>query len=102
MDQKALDLIAELMETLQGEMEYSEDDLSERLGRKKPEVEVIKMEGKLPMDKEGLSGALMKESMEASEMDDDTGMGPDRMLGGDDSDMDDEEDLKSRLMKLRG
>lgn len=87
MDKRELDLIAELMEALQGEMEYSEDDISERLGKKKPEIEVVKMEMGKPM------GEMSEGSMDMDEEDEDM---PTMGMG------DEEEDLKERLMKLRG
>lgn len=51
-DEKAdkLQIIKELMEQLAGEMKPSADDFEERLGRKKPGIEVMKIEGKMPMD----------------------------------------------------
>jgi hypothetical protein len=52
MDDRKMQIIQELMDQLQDEMKYSPDDLGERLGRKKPELEVVKMEGELPMDDE--------------------------------------------------
>lgn len=52
MKDKDLELIAQLMEELQDKMEYNSDDFEERLGRKKPQVEVVKIEGKIPLDKD--------------------------------------------------
>lgn len=46
--QKELQVIMDLMKELQDKMEYGEEDLSERLGRKKPELEVMKIEGEMP------------------------------------------------------
>lgn len=78
MERSEMEIIKQLMEELQGAMEYDEDDLSERLGRSKPGIEVVKMEGEIPMD--------------GDEMD---------MMDGDDM-MSDEDKLKKRLMALRG
>lgn len=80
-DVDKLKMISNLMEELIGDMEPGEDDLSERLGRPKPEMAAIKIE--------------------AGPDDDDMG---DEMPVGDDVDMPMSEDdkLKDRLMKLRG
>ncbi len=75
MDDQKLQIISQLMEELQGLMGHSEDDLGERLGREKPQVEV-------KMETESL-GEMPEEEM----MDEDCGP---------------EEKLKSRIMKLRG
>jgi len=40
MDNKELEIIKDLMDKLAEEMELKEDDFSERLGRKKPVVEI--------------------------------------------------------------
>ena len=85
MEGRKFEIIKQLMEELQEEMQYGEDDLSERLGRKKPGIEVMKIEGEVgdgEMPEElGLeSGDGEEEVFEE---------GP-------------EERLKSRLMKLRG
>jgi len=95
-----LKLISQLMDQLQGEMEYDENDFASRLGRKKPGVEVVKIEGKMPM--EGM------EEMTGEDLDGDMEMGEDPthasmvMDEGTDDEMDPEEMLKKRLMKLRG
>ena len=44
MDRKELQLIQELMSELSDQMELGEDDFNERLGRKKPAIEVTKIE----------------------------------------------------------
>ncbi len=75
-----LKAIADLMADLQEQMEYGEEDFSERLGREKPKVEVLEIEGKLPMEGE--------EDLE-EDMDMDMGEDEDEML-------------KKRLMKMRG
>ncbi len=88
-----LKVIMDLMQDLQNKMEYGEDDLSERLGRKKPGLEVVKIEGKLPMgEEEGME--------EESEMP--FGMGSSKSME-EDCEMEDgpESQLKKRLLKLR-
>lgn len=70
------EVIMGLMEDLQDKMQYGEEDFSERLGRKKPDLEMMKVEVE-PMED------MEEEGYEEEEM------GP-------------EESLKSRLMKLRG
>lgn len=89
MEKHEMQIISQLMEELQNAMGHSEDDFSERLGRKKPEVEVVKMQGKLPMD---------------GSMDGDMPMGDDDDMGPMDPDMDasPEDKLKKRLLALRG
>ncbi len=67
-----LEIIKELMEMLEGEMGHTEDDISMRLGRKKPDLEVVSIEAE-PMDE----GDMMDEE-DPGEM------------------------LKQRLAKLRG
>jgi hypothetical protein len=82
MESKKLEMIMKLMEELQEEMQYGEEDFSSRLGRKKPEIEVVSLEGEMPLE-------------ESDEMDmaDDMGEGMDESP---------EMKLKSRLKKLRG
>ena len=92
MDNKELMLIQELMDKLSEEMEYGEDELSERLGRKKPEVEILKVESEIPLDEESIE---MPELEEDYEMEDES----EDMFGEEKSP---EDDLKKRLMKLRG
>ena len=79
MDKHELQLIQELMSVLQDKMQYGEDDFSERLGRKKPEVEVVKVESEMPLG----------ESEESEEME----------MGMDESP---EDKLRRRLMSMRG
>jgi len=94
MDKRELELIKELMDKLSEEMEYGEEDFSERLGRKKPEIEVIKMEGKMPfkkemeMEDESCDPEMEHEDMEHENMEMEESSP--------------EDDLKRRLMKLRG
>lgn len=92
MDRKELEIIQELMDVLQDKMQYGEDDLSDRLGRKKPGLEVVKVEGSMPMTgkdplehAEGMAGADMGEDQDSMGMDED----PD-------------DKLKRRLMSMRG
>ncbi len=81
MDKQELQIIQELMEVLQDKMQYGEDDLSERLGRKKPDVEVVKVESELPLE-----GATEESGLPM----------------GDGMDEDPDESLKRRLMSMRG
>lgn len=80
MDTKKFEIIMQLMEELKEEMQPSGDELGMRLGRKKPEVDAVKMEIEAePMEigeDEGDEMAMMEE-------------GP-------------EDALKSRIMKMRG
>ncbi len=78
-----LEHIKELMNELIEKMNYGEEDFSERLGRKKPEVEVMKVEGELPEE----------EMMEDEEMPMEEDM---------EMEMSPADKLKKRLMKLRG
>ena len=89
MDKRELEIIRELMDKLSDEMEYGEDDFVERLGRKKPEIKVIKMEGELPLEDEDMEEDSMEPEMELEDEFDMEESSP-------------EEDLKRRLMKLRG
>jgi hypothetical protein len=82
MESKKLEMIMKLMEELQDEMQYGEEDFSSRLGRKKPEIEVVRLEGEMPLE-------------ESDEM----GMADDM---GEEMDESPEMKLKSRLKKLRG
>ena len=50
MEENKFDVIMKLMEELKSEMQYSPDEIGERLGRKKPEIEVVKIEGEIPME----------------------------------------------------
>ncbi len=81
-ESEVLELIKRLMEELQGSMEYSADDFEERLGRKKPNVDVTVMKGEMP-----------KEAMPEMAADD---MEEDCDDGDDEAGM-----LKKRLMRLR-
>lgn len=81
-----LEAIIELMQGLKEKMELGEGDLMERLGRKKPGVEVVKMEVGGP------------EGMPADE--------DESPVMGEDDDFEDEESpeekLKNRLAAIRG
>lgn len=77
MENRKMQIIQELMEQLQDEMGYSSDDLGSRLGREKPQVEVMKLDSEEPMD--GMDDVAMEGDMPESP----------------------EDKLKSRLMKLR-
>jgi hypothetical protein len=74
-----LKVIQDLMADLMEKMEYGEDDFSERLGREKPKVEVMKMEMGEPEEMESEEDCMPEMEEE---------LGP-------------EEKLKQRLMKLR-
>lgn len=83
-EKKELQMIMELMEELQDKMQYGEDDFNERLGKEKPKVDVVKIEGSTEMDPMELSEKApmdMHEDMEMSESPEDK--------------------LKARLMKMR-
>jgi len=72
------------MKDLQDKMEYGEEDFSERLGRKKPEVEVLKIDGDLPLDEES-EECFEEAPLEEEELPESP-----------------ENKLKNRLLKLRG
>lgn len=93
MDKKELMIIAELMDKLTDEMEMGEEDFAERLGRKKPDVEVVEIKGVKPeMD--------MEDPMEAMHEEEESPMH--EMMESEDEDMDEDSSLKKRLMKIRG
>jgi hypothetical protein len=101
---KELEVIMQLMEELQDKMSYGEDDFEERLGRKKPGIEVMKIEGEMK-DPEGLQKA---EEMMGMDLDSDDEMGEDpehvaEVLGGEfEEEISPEDKLKKRIMKMRG
>lgn len=99
-DKLELKLISQLMDQLQGEMEYDEDDFASRLGRKKPGVEVLKVEGSMPMGGKSMEDAMedMNGDMEMDENPTRDSMVMDEIQ---DDEMDPEKMLKKRLMKLR-
>jgi hypothetical protein len=94
-----LQAIIDLMEELKGKMGEGPEDFSERLGKSKPGLEVVKI------------GVDAKPGMEAMhdepDMDDKGGM-PDSdeddsgLMAGLEDDESPEEKLKNRLLKLRG
>ena len=113
MERTELDVIKELMEELTDKMQYDKDDFEERLGRKKPSVEVVKIEGKLPGDS-SLEEALDEHSMRPKTREDeeeeleeqDSSSDPRRYMRAplDSERLEEEspeESLKQRLMKLR-
>lgn len=98
MDRRELDIIKELMGKLEDEMQYGEEDFSERLGRPKASI-------KIEIGKKSL-GDDMDESMDSEE-------GMSHGMDHEMSPLDEEEDylsaskspeesLKKRLLKLRG
>lgn len=95
-----LKVIQQLMQELQDEMQYGEDDFAERLGKKKPDIEVVKVEGSMDQD----PMLEKKEEKLGMDLDGDMEMGEDpehaEMVMGEDEGP--EEKLKNRLMKLRG
>lgn len=96
MERSELEIIKELMAELEAKMEPSKDDFEERLGRKKPEVAVMKIEGDIPDD-------AAEEASESPEFEKKEEMMGDseNMEGMDEEEMSPEAKLKSRLMKLR-
>ena len=101
MDKKELQIIVELMDQLQDEMSLNKDDLSKRLGREEPKVEVLKIESDDSMDNPELEEA--EESL-GMDLDNDNEEGKpldhqERVLGGESNP---DEELKRRLMKIRG
>lgn len=93
MTKDKMEIIQELMDMLKDEMQYGKDDFEERLGRKKPDMAIMKVEGDLEPDEEKMGMDL--------DGDDEMGESPEHakmVMGADDED----EDLKSRLMKMRG
>jgi hypothetical protein len=96
MHSKKLEMIKSLMADLEEEMSYGEDELSDRLGRKKPDVEVVSIKGEIKDP--ALEGMEEKLGMDLDgDMEMDEGAEHEAMI-----DDDPEEKLKSRLMKLRG
>jgi len=111
MDRKELQVIEQLMEDLKDQMEYGEDDFAERLGRKKPGIEVVKIEGEIPMEDEDEIEMPKDEFEDEHERLVDVLRSPshkDDMDEADEQEMELEDEispddkLKKRLMKLRG
>ena len=100
MDEMKLKLIQELMEELTGSMEMDKDDFDHRLGRKKPDIEVLKVEGSLDPKME------KAEEMMGEDMDGDMEMGEDpehaAAVMGMGEEASPEDKLKDRIMKMRG
>lgn len=96
MDDKKMEIIQQLMEELQDQMQYGEDDLGDRLGRKKPDVEIMKM------GIDGKDDPMMDDHDGDEDMPGGMGHGMDRGMMMDAMNDDPEENLKNRLMKLRG
>jgi len=95
MSAEKLKLIQKLMDELITDMEPTQDDYMEKLGKKKPEIEVVKMEGKLPLgemedDMEGMDHEMGDESMDFSS------------IMNMDKEDEEESDLKKKLMKIKG
>lgn len=94
---KELMLIKDLMDKLVEEMEPTSDDFDEALGRKKPQVESITVEGVMPEEE--------AEEMLHEDLDGDMEMGEDPEHAAEvmEEGMDEspEEALKRRIMKMR-
>lgn len=82
-----LKIIRELMEQLEDEMKYSEDDFSERLGREKPKVDVVSISASEESSEDKPEEEEEEENFE--EFREEEKSSP-------------EEELKKRLLKLRG
>lgn len=94
MDDRKMEIISQLMEELKEEMQYGEDDLASRLGRKKPDVAMMSIEAEDPSmeSEEEEIGMDLDDDMEEGE-------GPThkaKIMGSP------EEKLKERLLKMRG
>jgi hypothetical protein len=100
-----LEVIKSLMEQLVEEMKPGAEDFEERLGRKKPGIEVLKIEGKLGDDEGEEENPLLEKAEEKMGMDMDsdqeTGEPPMHQSMVMDEDISPQEKLKKRLMKLR-
>ena len=83
---KQLEVIAGLMDQLQEEMEYGEEDFASRLGREKPAPEGVKVE----IEKPEMMAAEEMPEMEEEEA-------PAEMIEAEGP----EDSLKKRLMKMR-
>lgn len=76
MDEAKFEIIKQLMEQLEGEMRPDAGEFAERLGREKPDVAIMSVEGG-----DGMEGD----------------MGEGEML-----EMDPKDELKERILKMRG
>jgi hypothetical protein len=92
------EIIEKIMEMLEGEMTDTPDDLEMRLGRKKPDMEIMAIKGETPgMEKaEEMIGMDLDGDMEKGESPEHA-----EMVMGEEPE-DEEESLKNRLMKMRG
>ena len=96
------------MDQLKDEMQYSKEDLGHRLGReeeKKPEIKVMKIEGEMPgMADHEDEGDLEDDMQEEMDMGGPMAKLKGMPFSGKESmdEEDGEDDLKKRLMKLRG
>lgn len=97
MHNKKLEIIQQLMEELKEEMQPSADDFSERLGRKKPGVEVLKIEGQV--EDPSLETAEEEVGMD---LDGDMEMGEDPEHEETVMEESPDDKFKKRLMALRG
>lgn len=98
MDKRELDIIKELMGKLEDEMQYGEDDFSERLGRPKASI-------KIEIGKKSMDDGMGEEM--GDEMDSEEGMSHEMDPMDEEEDFlsaskSPEESLKKRLLKLRG
>lgn len=84
-----LKIIRELMEQLEDEMKYSEDDFSERLGREKPKVDVVSISASEESSEDKPEEEEEEEEENFEEFREEEKSSP-------------EEELKKRLLKLRG
>lgn len=84
-------VIKDLMDELVDKMQYSEEDFSERLGRKKPEIEMVKVEGKLDPESEEPMDEVELDVESEEPMDGDMELEPESP----------DDKLKKRLMSLR-
>lgn len=102
---KELMLIKELMDKLVDEMEPSVSDFEERLGRAKPEIKSVEIEGVIPGEEMEDSELEHEEEELGEDLDGDMEMGEDpehaAMVLGEEA-TSPEEKLKQRIMKLRG
>ena len=95
MDDNKQRIIMELMKELADSMEFGKEDFESRLGRKKPDVEIMKIEGDIDAD-------MMPIEQDESPMMEEESEDMDMMADGMQEEESPEEKLKNRLMKLRG
>lgn len=91
MESRKFEIIQQLMEELQEEMQPGEEDFSSRLGRKKPGMEILKVEGEMSPKSEGEIDMDMEGREEFCEP-----------MDGEEMEESPDERFKNRLMKLRG